>query len=300
MKDFGKRRKKLNRIEIPQGTEAWHQFRRGKISASKVPIILGISPYQTPLQLYEEEMGLREPQAQQAHMTRGLEVEDEVRDWFYFHSKIEVFPCVIQHADTPMFIASLDGMSADGKTIIEIKNNNKEYHEMAKEDKIPVNYMAQMQFQMYVCGLDKCHYISHRQGEFVEVMVYKSDVLLHDMIHKLHDFKRRLNDFDPPPLSDKDYEDMSHDSEINSMMAHYHNAQEKAKEWEVRADVCKKQILEKIGDRNAKGTNWKITKYSRQGNVDYDAILDHHNIDVDLSKFRKKGSISYRITIDGK
>jgi putative phage-type endonuclease len=287
-----------NRITLEQGTTEWHEFRRGKISASKVPIILGLSPYASPLQLYEEEMGLREPKAQSKHMTDGLEVEQKVRDWFFDQYHVEVFPCVLQSIENPLFIASLDGMSADGKTIVEIKNNNKDSHEMARNGILPANYAAQVQFQMFVCGLIECFYISHRQGDYAVVVVKRDQDYIDEMIPKLLDFKRRLTDFDPPPMTERDYEDMSDDSDLYGIVARYKRATEAIKQAENDAEYYRRLIKERVGEKNAKGQGWKFTRYQVQGRVDYDAVLRQYNVDANLEQFRKKGSFSYRLTIE--
>jgi putative phage-type endonuclease len=287
----------FNRITLEQGTSEWHEFRRGKISASKVPIILGLSPYCSPLQLYEEEMGLREPQATSPHMQRGLDVEDQVRDWFFKTYGIEVFPCVLQSKENPLFIASLDGINSINTCIVEIKNNNKEYHEMAKSGKLCAHHVAQVQFQMFVAGFFDCWYISYNQGDYALVVVKRDQAFIDEMIPKLLDFKRRLDEFDPPEPTDKDYVDLSHDATLEAAMRAYKHSLEALKQAEIDVNLLKHTVLERIGNRSAKGTNWKVTRHNRQGNVDYDAILLQYKVDANLEQFRKKGSYSYRITV---
>ncbi len=286
-----------NRIMLDQGSEEWKQWRKGKISASKVAAILGICPYRSCLMLYEEEMGLREPQASNPHMQRGLDVEDQVRQWFFDQYRIEVQPCVLQSKENPLFIASLDGINSINTCIVEIKNNNKEYHEMAQSGKLPEHHRAQVQFQMFVSGLDVCYYISHRQGDYALVVVQRDQAYIDDMIPKVLDFKRRLDEFDPPPATDRDYEDLSSDMILHDLMAQYDNDTRIAKELLDRAERLKKDVIERIGNKNAKGTNWKVSRYETQGRVDYQAIVTDLCPDVDLEKYRKKGSYSYRITV---
>lgn len=286
-----------NRIILEQGTLEWHEFRRGKISASKVPIILGLSPYCSPLQLYEEEMGLREPQATSPHMQRGLDVEDQVRQWFFDQYKIEVFPCVLQSKENPLFIASLDGINSINTCIVEIKNNNKEYHEMAKSGKLCAHHMAQVQFQMFVAGFHDCWYISYNQGDYALVVVKRDQDYIDDMIPKLLDFKRRLTDFDPPPMTDRDYEDMSNDRELSQLINEYESFQQEIKWRQNSCDNLKEKIKQRVGEKNAKGQGWRFTRYQVQGRVDYEEALRYHKIEADLEQFRKKGSYSYRITV---
>ena len=39
-----------------QGTPEWLEFRRTMVMASDSPVIMGVSPWKTPLQLYHEKV----------------------------------------------------------------------------------------------------------------------------------------------------------------------------------------------------------------------------------------------------
>lgn len=286
------------RIDLPQGSPEWLSFRQGKLSASKAGIIMGLSPYQTPFQLYEEEMGLRDPQPQRAHMTRGLEVEDQVREWFFMNTSIRVFPAVVQHATNPIFIASLDGLSKDGKTIVEIKNNNEGYHLLAKDGTLPAMYLAQVQFQMFVTGLSEAYYISHRQDSCIMVPVKRNQSYIDDMVEKCLDFKRRLNEFDPPPLMDRDYEDLKHDADLEKDIMLYNADLRSMQFLKERMERKLKGIKERIGDKSAMGAGWKYTKYKVKGRIDWDTMLEQEKLDIDLDQYRKAESVSFRLTIE--
>ena len=287
-----------NRINIPQGTDEWLNFRRGKISASKVPIILSLSPYQTALGLYEEETGLRERQACSPHMQKGLDIEDEVRDYFFRSRGIKMSPAVVQHPNNNIFIASLDGLSECGNYILEIKNNNETYHLMAKESKLPEHYYSQVQMQLYVTNLKFAYYLSHRQGDYALVLVDRDESFIIDMVVKLLDFKRRLDDFDPPPMTDRDYEDMSSDAELSTLAWQYKEQCRISKESEANASQIKRQMQEKIGDKSARGANWKITKVKRKGNIDYETIIHEKIPEIDLESYRKSETVSFRISVN--
>jgi putative phage-type endonuclease len=286
-----------NRVQSEQGSADWLAFRKGKLTASKSAIILGVSPYQTPFGLWEEELGLKEPQASTPHMQRGLDIEDAARDWFHTQTFVIVEPAVVQHPTQPEFIASLDGLSADGRTILEIKNNRKELHELARSGEVCPMHYAQIQHQLFVTGLNECHYLSYREGDPILIIIKMDIVFVTDMVQKELAFKGMVDDLIPPELTEKDYEDYSHDGELANLMEQYRVDTRSAKFLQERADQTKKTIMEKIGKKNAKGTNWKVTKYRVAGRIDYDAILEHYKIDTNTEQFRKQGSFSYRITV---
>lgn len=285
------------KIDLPQGSPQWLALRKGKLSASKAAIILGYSDYQTPFMLWEEELGLREPQASAPHMQRGLEIEDIAREWFFNHMRIEVFPAVVQHPDKPEFIASLDGLSLNNRVILEIKYNRKELHEYTRQGQICEMHNTQMQHQMFVTGLNECYYLSYRENDPILFKVNRDEVFITYMIEKELDFKRCVDDLIPPELTEKDYEDLSHDGALECLMYNYSQDLKSLKFLQERIDKNKLEIMQKVGSKNAKGTHWKVTRYTQKGKINYDTVLEHYKIDTDLEQFRKPSTVSYRITV---
>ena len=63
-----------NVIDLVQGSPEWHSYRKNKLGASYAGIILGISPYMTPFQLWEQILGLSAQQEEHSGMIRGREL----------------------------------------------------------------------------------------------------------------------------------------------------------------------------------------------------------------------------------
>lgn len=284
-------------VQIEQSTPIWHIWRKGKLSASKSAIILGLSPYLTPLQLFEEEIGIREPKKSAPHMQRGLDIEDEARHWFYRETGQLMKPATFEH-EKPIFIASLDGYNEGRKTILEIKNNNKEYHESVKQGRIPESHYCQLQHQMFVTELDKSNYLSYRKGDEVLKVIKRNDDFIADMIEKELEFKRMCDDLIPPPLTDRDYEDVSHDLELEEMILKYNRMSHEAKSYENMCKELKDQIKERVGNKNSKGKGFKLTKYASRAIVDYDKLIANHCPNVNLKEYTKPTTYAYRITME--
>jgi len=281
---------------LEQGTEEWLRFRKGKLTASKAGVILGLSPYMTPFELFEEELGLREPKTVSSHMQAGLDIEGEARDWFYNKTGIEVIPDVAVYPKEPIFIASLDGISKCKSTILEIKNNNKEFHEIAKRGKIVPFHFAQVQHQMYVTDLDECNYLSYRKGDEILLSVGRDELFITDMIQKELDFKKCLDDLIPPALIERDYEDMSHDLELSEWGRLYFHYDAMKKDYESKAEYMKEQIKNRIGIKNVKAEGFKMTKYSTKGRVDWELLKEKHCPEIDENQYRKSSTVSFRIS----
>ena len=247
--------------DTEQGTPEWLTWRKGKLSASKCPIIMGLSPYQTCLGLWEEELGLREPQAMAQHMQDGLNIEDAARDYFFQVTGVSVSPACVTSLKNPLFIASLDGMNPVRDTILEIKKNNKSYHEMARSGTIFEAHYAQVQHHMYVTELKHCYYLSYRMGDEVLVKVDRNNSFIDDMVVKQLDFYEMLQNLTPPPMTDKDYVDMSYHEDLNDLVRFYNTDVQAIKFLQDRVDKRRAGIKTMIGEKNAKGHGWKMTRY---------------------------------------
>src|SRR5580765_1008443 len=125
--------------ESIQGSEEWLQFRRNKIGASMAAAILGIDPWTTRLQLWEEIVYLqRKPVT--AAMQRGKDLEGKAREWLSNLMGTKYEAAVLSSNEYPGIIASLDGFCElpDGNVAIaEIKVPNKDKHQGAIDGKIP-------------------------------------------------------------------------------------------------------------------------------------------------------------------
>ena len=58
-------------IPLEQGSAKWLEYRKSKVMATDSPILLGSNPWRTPIELWEEKLGLREPQPLNDAMRRG-------------------------------------------------------------------------------------------------------------------------------------------------------------------------------------------------------------------------------------
>lgn len=60
---------------LVQRTDAWREARRSLVTATDIPVLLGLSPYRCEADLADEKMGVGEPQAENARMRIGTALE---------------------------------------------------------------------------------------------------------------------------------------------------------------------------------------------------------------------------------
>ena len=183
---------------------SWEK-RKDYIGASDAPIILGVSPYKTPYQLWLEKLGFGPEQVYSPAMQRGHDLQPKAL------AKFEEMTGLIMideqrryHKEYPWMMATIDGMSPDGQTIVEIKCPKKADHQLAKDGVVPVHYFPQLQHQLAVCGLDMVYYFSFDGDEGAVVEVSRDQIYIDDMIRKEMEFWECVQLFTPPKLMERD------------------------------------------------------------------------------------------------
>ena len=107
----------MNIAKLVQGSGEWREHRRKHRNASETPIILGISPWQTPYQLWQIKLGLVEQEVTPA-MLRGTQLEPQARAAYEALTGNVMQPLVLLEGN---YSASCDGITLSGDRIVEIK-----------------------------------------------------------------------------------------------------------------------------------------------------------------------------------
>lgn len=183
---------------MKQGTEEWLHMRKFKVGASDAPIILGLSPWTSVTELWEQKLGLRSPKTKSVYMQRGIDLEQTARDYFYLMIGIQVVPKTIFHHSHSWMMASLDGLSFNKKTLVEIKCPGKKDHETALAGQVPEKYYPQLQHQLEVCQLDKMFYLSFDGKEGTILEVFRNETYIQKMVALEQNFWSCLQNFVPP------------------------------------------------------------------------------------------------------
>lgn len=286
-----------------QGTEAWLALRRTHIGSSDIPIILGISPWSTPLQLYQRKKGLTPEQTSNAAMTRGTGMEEQARQWFEERTQKIMFPCVRFHEEHKFLMASLDGMTMEGDAIVEIKCPGKATHSLALQGKLPEHYMAQVQHQLLVTGLPMAYYCSYDGIDGVIIEVRRDEFLIQRILDESTKFfECMINDTPPAPCS-KDYSEIMIEKSQRDVIENWRKVKGQLKELEeIEADL-KKSIVD-MGDGGnfclAEGEKTIVTatKVVRDGIIDWKTLCTDLGIpDSQVNLYRKPGMTYYKLSM---
>lgn len=189
-------------VQLEQGSQAWLDYRKKKIMATDIPIILGSNPFKTKLELWEEKLGFRESTKINTAMERGQRLEPEARTLASHEIGTSFDPCVLEHSKYTWLAASLDGMSKGGYTIIEIKCPKDATHQDAIEGIIPPYYEDQIQVQLLVSGAGCCIFFSYRPERkdkpYAIIEVYPDHEKQAEIIEKGYKFYQDMCNMNPP------------------------------------------------------------------------------------------------------
>jgi putative phage-type endonuclease len=97
--------------EINVNTDAWKDAKKGKIGGSQIATIIGLNPYQSPLELWAEFTGRKAPAEENAYMRQGKRMEPIIAEMFKERfPEVNVRPVnqLWQSKDNDRFIATPD------------------------------------------------------------------------------------------------------------------------------------------------------------------------------------------------
>lgn len=277
---------------IEQGSAEWLEMRRGKIGASDAPKIMGVSPWGTALQLWQEKVGLREPQKRNAAMQYGIDREASARELFNRRSGATMKPEVKVHPLYDWMMASYDGLSEDGKRGLEIKHCGKLDWHHASNGKVPEHYYPQLQHQIEVGGLDMVYYMSVHGEEHAIIEVLPDRDYIMDLVAKELVFWECMESFIQPPPTDRDIETRN-DAVWCRKATRWREVKEMLQAAEEEEAQLREELITLSGGSNVVGGGIQLSCVPRKGAVNYKQIPELLNIDVE--KYRKKATMSYMI-----
>lgn len=194
--------------EIGPDSIRWHQERRKGVTASEIPIVLGLSPWQSAFSLYWQKIeGTRVEET--PAMLAGRLAEPAIVTWFeqQYPHLLPVPAGLYAQEDRPWQLATPDRLLYHGDTLaalLECKYliNSFDGWGVAGSDDIPVQYRAQVLWQLDVLDLDLVYVAAWHGAEFRTYQVHRDEQDLRVMREAGRRFWQRLQDQDPPPVDD--------------------------------------------------------------------------------------------------
>lgn len=178
-------------LDLPQSSPQWLAYRRSRITCSDLSVLMGMNPWCSKIQLFNQKIGLEEVIVNQK-MIDGSANEKIALAQFNEEMKLDLKPAVFESTEYPWLMASVDGISDDNKILCEIKCGGKSFLQAQKRI-IPDYYKCQTQGQLCVLNLDRMYYYAwkgsaicmtiDRDQDFIDKMVEESQKFYDDLIN---------------------------------------------------------------------------------------------------------------------
>lgn len=282
-------------VDLEQGSQQWLDFRKTRLGASDIPIIMGESPWCTPYQLWCQKLDLVPSQSENFAMSEGKRMEPVIRQMIVDLIGEPLTPLVAVSLNNDRILASVDAITETHKRMYEIKYPSLQDHEYAMDGTCPKKYYGQLQAQMYVFDLIRNHYSSyHPQDELRIVPIDRDETYIQTMIEMAEDFLECLDTLTPPPMTDRDFFER-YDNDWKTAALEYQLAEKIMTAAAEKKEVCRKALIALAGESNTTGEGIRLSRTIRRGAVDYSAIEALK--EIDLEQYRKPSISSWRIDI---
>jgi putative phage-type endonuclease len=255
----------------------WLEWRRNGVGASDAPAIMGDSPWTTRYQTWESKVFPKEEWGGNAAMERGKDLEPKARKAFESLMGIEAPALNVENKKNRWLRASLDGLDASGKVMVEIKCPNKQDHSVAIDKRVPDKYYPQCQHQLAVTGLPGMYYFSFdgEKGVIVEV-ARDDDYIKNKLIPSEKQFWDHVILREPPPLTDRDHANMEGNTAWLEASEKWKGAKKALTDLECMERQYRDSLIALSKDRNAKGHGVSLSKSIVKGAINYTRALEEY------------------------
>lgn len=167
-------------VDIEQGTDEWHAYRKRFFNASDAPAMMGVSKYKSRDELIKEFTHGKSKVSSwtQKIFDQGHLIEAVARPIGSIIIGSELSPIVAN--DGGCLSASLDGITKDHKIIWEHKMLNKAIRGYRSAEDIELHYLYQIEQELLVTGAEQCLFMATKWSGS-ELVEYVSYIVLPDM-----------------------------------------------------------------------------------------------------------------------
>jgi putative phage-type endonuclease len=281
-------------LKLVQGTPAWHAHRAQFRNASESAAVMGLSPWQTPYQLWQVRTGRMEVPVT-APMRHGTEMEPKARAAYEEQTGLIMQPLVLTDGD---YSASLDGITLEGDLLLEVKcpykGQSSSLWQAVSVGEVPEHYRVQVQHQLMVAGATLAHLWVFDGVEGILVEIERDDATVAAIRAAWDVFQKYLDQDTPPPLTERDTVERT-DPVWQLAAGLYGSAKRKADEAAAELEKTRERLVALASHASESGFGVSVTRYFKQGNVDYKRIPELKG--VDLNTYRGAGREEVRVTV---
>lgn len=287
----------MKRIDITQGTPEWLAWRGNRIGGSDAPVIMGVDPYRTKYQLFQEKTVGLQRQATPA-MERGKAMEDEVRQIVKKTHYLDFKPVCFESVEFPWMIASLDGFDERNKIVLEIKCPKLETVLNVKAGDIPDGYVIQIVHNMIVAGANEgILSVYHPEVGCIDTVILRDEEESRKLIEEEKMFfYNHIEPWVAPEITARDKEKNQMNDQIwRALEQEYSSLDRDEKMLKIKKEEVRKKLIELCDGESSEGSLVSVALQSQKGAIDYEAIPELKNVDIE--QYRGKTTMRWVIRV---
>ena len=281
-------------VQLTQGSPEWLDYRRSRRNASETAAVMGLSPWSTPYQLWLEKTSRTNAKVTQA-MQRGTELEPSARSAYEEQTELVMQPLVIEDG---AYSASLDGMTLAGDLVLEIKcpmrGTRSDLWQDVSQGQVPEHYRVQVQHQLMVSGAEQAHLWVFDGAKGILTELTRDEALMARIREAWEAFQQYLTTDTAPPLTEADTAQRT-DAAWTLAAAVYVQAKQRSDSMTEQLEAAKQGLLALLTHPREQGAGVTVTRYWKQGNVDYKKVPQLQG--QDLTAYRSQSRQEIRVTI---
>lgn len=187
----------VNNTSIPQGSEAWKQWRNDGIGSSESSVLMGMNKYETVQDLFFKKTGqlLEEKQENEA-MRHGSSNEDYVRMFLNKITGSSFEPICAVNNEYPFIRSSLDGFYDEIGLEIKCPFNKYSFYNHCK--KVPEYYYCQVQHHYLTIGHKEEYFVSWFEGKKTGYLVKPNPRFIEELKKRIMYFWKCVEDNKEP------------------------------------------------------------------------------------------------------
>lgn len=305
-------------VPMRQGSQEWLDYRRDRISATDLGVILGLNPYRSEATLAREKLGEIPSQPSSLIMRIGTALEDTIAAEYSERTgdRLQRFRSLVQHPTIPWAIASPDRRVIGRRKVVELKwTNSRRY-----DNGLPDDTETQARWQLGVLGWQEADVaVLHGNGDFETFPIEHDPQTFANLVTVAADFRRRLaagGPFSEDAASIKarypadDGTAMLSDAEIEEAVFELLRLRAQRADIEAACDRIETAIKAKMGEHaRLVGIGWSVT-WKRTKDVEEtnwraiaDGLLrqlpeDERNALVSVQTMVRPGPRPFRLSVE--
>jgi putative phage-type endonuclease len=182
----------VKNMRLTQNTPKWLAARRTMRTASETPVVMNLSPWQKPGELAMVKFNGAPKEADNPQFAQGHKWEPVARREYENKMGITAAPRCVSRAN---YMASLDGLSADGRIVFECKCHSRwsPIWKTIRAGTIEPHYYAQIMHALMVSGAQVAHFypwnVDIQMGTLLEFE--RNDAYFERIIAAWSEFEKR-------------------------------------------------------------------------------------------------------------